>query len=113
MPRPQRPRVLVIGLDGAPFPLLKQWADRGILPNLAKLFAKGSAGILNSTMPPTSGPAWTSFATGMNPGRTGVYDFLYRRPGSYVFPPVNASMRSGRTLWRLLSDAGLKIGVIN
>jgi predicted AlkP superfamily phosphohydrolase/phosphomutase len=109
----KRNRVLVIGLDGAPFPLLAKWAAEGLMPTLAKLIAGGSAGEMRSTMPPTSGPAWTSFSTGMNPGRTGVYDFLYRREGSYVFPPVNASMRSGRTLWRLLSDAGLKVGVVN
>ncbi len=108
-----RNRVLVIGLDGAPFPLLAEWAASGLMPTLAGLLARGVGGTMRSTMPPTSGPAWTSFATGMNPGRTGVYDFLYRRPGSYVFPPVNASMRSGRTLWRLLSDSGLKVGVVN
>ncbi len=108
-----RNRVLVIGLDGAPFPLLREWAGRGHMPTLAGLLSRGVGGELRSTMPPTSGPAWTSFSTGMNPGRTGVYDFLYRREGSYLFPPVNASMRSGRTLWRLLSDSGAKIGVVN
>jgi len=108
-----RNRVLVIGLDGAPFPLLAKWAAAGLMPTLARLLERGVGGTMRSTMPPTSGPAWTSFATGMNPGRTGVYDFLYRRPGSYVFPPVNSSMRSGRTLWRLLSDSDLKIGVVN
>lgn len=108
-----RNRVLVIGLDGAPFPLLAKWAEAGHMPTLRRLLAEGVGGPMRSTMPPTSGPAWTSFSTGMNPGRTGVYDFLYRRPGSYVFPPVNASMRSGRTLWRLLSDADLKVGVVN
>ncbi len=109
----KRNRVLVIGLDGAPFPLLSKWAAEGRMPTLAGLLRRGVGGTMHSTMPPTSGPAWTSFSTGMNPGRTGVYDFLYRRTGSYVFPPVNASMRSGRTLWRLLSDAGLKVGVVN
>lgn len=113
MDDPKRNRVLVIGLDGAPFPLLAKWASEGHMPTLARLIASGCAGEMRSTMPPTSGPAWTSFATGMNPGRTGVYDFLYRREGSYVFPPVNASMRSGRTLWRLMSDAGRKVGVVN
>jgi len=108
-----RNRVLVIGLDGAPFPLLAKWAEAGHMPTLKRLLDRGVGGQLRSTMPPTSGPAWTSFATGMNPGRTGVYDFLYRREGSYVFPPVNASMRSGRTLWRLLSDSGAKVGVVN
>ncbi|HYC57763.1 MAG TPA: alkaline phosphatase family protein [Candidatus Binatia bacterium] len=108
-----RKRVLVIGMDGVPFPLLEQWARQGHMPTIARLLAQGTGGVMGSTMPPTSGPAWCTFATGKNPGKTGIYDFLYRRPGGYVFPPVNASMRSGRSLWRLLSDAGLKVGIIN
>ena len=51
--------------------------------------------------------------TGKNPGKTGVYDFLYRRPGSYVFPPVNASMRSGRSLWSILSEEQRRVAVVN
>lgn len=106
-------RVLVIGLDGVPWPLVRDWAAAGYMPNLARLIARGASGSLASTMPPTSGPAWSSFATGMNPGKTGIYDFLYRRPGSYVFPPINASMRDGASLWRIASDAGRRVVVVN
>ena len=106
-------RVLVIGLDGVPWPLVRDWASAGYLPNLARLISRGASGPLASTMPPTSGPAWSSFATGMNPGKTGIYDFLYRRPGSYVFPPINASMRDGASLWRIASDAGRRVVVVN
>jgi predicted AlkP superfamily phosphohydrolase/phosphomutase len=107
------PRVLVIGLDGVPFECIRDWARAGHLPTFARLMEQGVAGPLASTMPPTSGPSWTSFATGKNPGRTGIYDFLHRRPGSYVFPPVNARMRSGKSLWRLLGDAGRTTSVVN
>ena len=92
----QAARVLIVGLDGVPWDLVHAWAGAGYLPTLARLIAQGSAGPLKSTMPPTSGPAWSSFMTGKNPGQTGIYDFLYRRPGSYVFPPVNAALRSGQ-----------------
>ncbi|MFT5042019.1 MAG: putative AlkP superfamily phosphohydrolase/phosphomutase [Hyphomicrobiaceae bacterium] len=110
---PRRPKVLVIGLDGVPFTLLRDWANAGELPTFSKLLADGAAGGLASTMPPTSGPSWSSFVTGKNPGKTGIYDFLYRRPGSYVFPPVNATMRSGPSLWALAGDAGLRTCAIN
>lgn len=83
------------------------------MPEVARLISEGASGELASTMPPTSGPAWSSFATGMNPGKTGIYDFLYRRAGSYVFPPVNASMRDGASLWRIASDAGKRVVVVN
>jgi predicted AlkP superfamily phosphohydrolase/phosphomutase len=106
-------RILVIGLDGVPLDLVQRWAEGGYLPNLQRLMAGGAVGQLRSTVPPTSGPSWSSFVTGMNPGKTGIYDFLYRREGTYHFPPVNASLRGGRTIWRYLSDAGYRVGVLN
>jgi len=104
---------MIIGLDGVPLDIIQRWADRGCLPTLQRLMETGIVGRLRSTVPPTSGPSWSSFMTGMNPGKTGIYDFLYRREGTYSFPPVNASLRSGTTIWRYLSDAGYKVGVLN
>lgn len=110
----QKPkRVMIIGLDGVPLELVRRWAAAGFLPTLQGLMDRGTTGNLRSTIPPTSGPSWSSFATGMNPGKTGIYDFLYRREGTYAFPPVNASMRGGTSMWRILSDAGLRVGVLN
>lgn len=106
-------RVLVIGLDGVPWDLVSRWVEQGIMPNLARLIREGTAGPLDSTMPPTSGPSWTTFSTGRNPGNTGIYDFLYRRADDYVFPPVNTTMRSGKTLWRMLSERGDRVCVVN
>ena len=74
---------------------------------------RGAVGPLKSTVPPTSGPSWSSFMTGKNPGKTGIYDFLYRRQGTYHFPPVDARRRDGKSLWRLLSEEGKRVGVIN
>jgi predicted AlkP superfamily phosphohydrolase/phosphomutase len=106
-------RIMIIGLDGVPLELIRHWSAGGYLPTLQRLMESGSTGNLLSTIPPTSGPSWSSFATGMNPGKTGIYDFLYRREGTYAFPPVNASMRGGTTMWRYLSDAGRRVGVLN
>jgi predicted AlkP superfamily phosphohydrolase/phosphomutase len=105
--------VLVIGLDGVPFSLIRAWSDAGYLPNFHRLVTEGVAGRLKSTVPPTSGPSWSSFATGKNPGKTGIYDFLYRRQGTYHFPPINAQRRHGKTIWTLLSEAGKIVGVLN
>ena len=104
---------MIIGLDGVPLGIIQRWAEAGHLPTLRRLMDTGGVGPLHSTIPPTSGPSWSSFVTGMNPGKTGIYDFLYRREGSYQFPPVNASMRGGTSMWRYLSDAGHRVGVLN
>lgn len=109
----QANKIVIIGLDGVPLELIQRWAASGHLPTLQRLMSTGVVGSLRSTVPPTSGPSWSSFMTGMNPGKTGIYDFLYRREGTYQFPPVNASLRGGTTLWRYLSDAGYRVGVLN
>lgn len=106
-------KVVVIGLDGVPFQLIRNWAEEGILPNLAALMDRGISGPLQSTTPPTSAPSWSSFITGMNPGKTGIYDFLCRREGEYQFPPVNSRMRHGRPIWSIIGDAGGRVGVVN
>ena len=69
-------KVVVIGLDGATWDLLKPWADNGELPAIKKLMDNGVWGILESTIPPVTGPAWTSFSTGKNPGKHGIFDFV-------------------------------------
>ncbi|HZW04286.1 MAG TPA: alkaline phosphatase family protein, partial [Anaerolineaceae bacterium] len=67
-------RVFVIGLDGATYDLIRPWVEQGKLPTFARLLAQGAAGQLRSTIPPMTGPAWTSFMTGKNPGKHGLYD---------------------------------------
>jgi predicted AlkP superfamily phosphohydrolase/phosphomutase len=106
-------KVLIVGLDGVPLSLIEAWVAKGRLPTFRRLMEEGTVGKLRSTIPPTSGPSWSTFMTGKNPGKTGIYDFLYRRTDTYEFPPVNASQRDGISLWRLLSDRGKKVGVVN
>ncbi|MCO6452735.1 MAG: alkaline phosphatase family protein [Caldilineales bacterium] len=110
---PARPRVWVLGLDGVPWTLLQPWIDQGHLPALAGLQAGGAWGELQSTLQFLTAVAWSSFITGMNPGKHGVFDFARRIPGSYDQELTNASLRSGRSLWRVLSDAGRRVGVVN
>ena len=103
-------RVLVVGLDGATFDLIRPWAAMGHLPTLAHLMQEGVHGELRSTLPPVTSPAWPSFMTGMNPGKHGVFDFIRSRAGD--FDMVNASHIAAKTLWQLLSEAGRRVGVI-
>ncbi len=95
-------RVLIIGLDSAPWDLITQWVRGGKLPTIGSLMAEGAAGILRSTFPPISPAAWSSFATGMQPGKHGVYDHIHRRAGTYEYTPTNARVRDGKTLWQML-----------
>ena len=109
----ERERVLVIGIDGATFDLLTPWMEEGFLPNLAALMGSGSHGPLRSTIPPITASAWTSFQTGKNPGKHGLFDFTQYRPGSYETSYVNASSVLAEPLWQVLSRQGKRVVVIN
>lgn len=106
-------RVVVVGLDGATWDLLRPWAEQGALPTVQRLMGEGSWGVLESVMPPITGPSWTSFMTGKNPGQHGIYDFTRRLPGSYQTGPCNASHRHGESLWSTLGRAGKRVCALN
>jgi predicted AlkP superfamily phosphohydrolase/phosphomutase len=102
-------RVFIVGWDGATFDLIDKWVASGRLPNIANVLEKGARGALRSTMPPMTFPAWTSFMTGKNPGKHGIFDFTRQRPGTYDLEFVNGGQRKAATFWQLLSDAGRKV----
>jgi predicted AlkP superfamily phosphohydrolase/phosphomutase len=106
-------RVLMIGLDGGTLDLIRPWAEQGFLPHFQKIMTQGSWGSLLSVYPPISAPAWSSFATGNNPGKHGIFDHIYRTDNSYNFRPVNYSLRDGEAFWDILSHQGKKVGLIN
>ena len=104
-------RVLVVGIDGGTLDLIRPWAEEGHLPTLARLMEEGAWGRLESTLPPVTSPAWPTFATGKNPGKHSVFDFI--RPSGGEFEMVNSTSIKARTLWEILSEAGRRVGVIN
>jgi len=106
-------RVLVIGLDGATWDLLRPWAEDGYLPNLQALMKAGAWGILRSTLPPSTPPAWTSFATGKNPGKHGIFDFHQFQVAGAPLTLINSYSIRAPTLWHILSRQGRRVGCIN
>jgi predicted AlkP superfamily phosphohydrolase/phosphomutase len=106
-------KLLVIGWDGATFDLIGPWVAGGELPNLARLMRDGVRGQLQSVPNMNSGPAWTSMATGLNPGRHGIFGLVGFAQDSYRMRPLNASDGRGKTLWRRLSETGQRVVVMN
>ncbi len=111
--RPCAERSWVIGLDGATFRLLDVFFERGWMPNLAHLAREGATAVLRSTLPPITAPAWTSFLTGCNPGRHGIYAFRAPLRGDGQRSVCNASAIRAPQIWQYLETFGLSSGLIN
>jgi predicted AlkP superfamily phosphohydrolase/phosphomutase len=84
-------RVVVLGLDGLEPTIVERLMSEGRLPNLSRLREQGSYSSLGTTFPPLSPVAWSSFATGANPGKHNIFDFIARDPAEYR--PVQSSIR--------------------
>lgn len=97
---------ILIGIDGAEPKLIDKWIDE--LPNLQKFYS--CYGKLNSTIPPSSAPAWTSIVTGVMPSEHGIYDFFYFDGEIKV---VSSRSRKKPAIWNLLNSIGKKSIVIN
>ena len=78
------PKVVVIGFDGADDALTREYMEAGLLPNLQALAEEGDYAPLLPTNPPQTPVSWSTFATGLNPGQTEIFDFLKRDPATYA-----------------------------
>lgn len=129
-------RVVVVGFDGMDPELVSRFMDEGKLPHFAQLRSTGTFFPLQTTFPPISPVAWSTFQTGVNPGKHNIYDFLARdvrsylpflssaqitgpklhlRIGKYSLPvgkPIIRGMRRGTPFWHLLAKAGVSCSII-
>jgi len=104
-------KVFILGLDGATAGVLDPLMAEGKMPNLKALCTAGVRGSLLSTVPPTSPVAWSTFVTGKNPGKHGVYDFL-----EFAHNPLGGRVNSsrsiqGETIWEIATRAGKRVVV--
>lgn len=107
------PKVLIVSFDGGVWSNLLPLAESGIMPNLNKLLKSGVHTNLESTIPPVTPPAWTAFMTGCNPAKSGVFDFYEYQKESYKPTLTTSKSINVPTLWKILSDNGLKVGIID
>jgi predicted AlkP superfamily phosphohydrolase/phosphomutase len=108
--------VLMIGLDGATFTLLRRFCDEGVTPYLNSLIENGSHGGLMSTRNPLTPPAWTSIMSGRSPEAHGIYDFLRPAflPDGSVYLKVNDSRYNHvENIMSMLNRGGLRATTLN
>lgn len=107
------PKAVVIGLDGAAWHLLDPMIEAGAMPRLAALRDKGAWGTLTSTVPTYTPPAWTSAATGVNPGRHGIYGFIAGNAQSERQELVHSGMIKAPAIWEIANEQGARSGIYN
>ena len=124
-------RLIILGFDGMDYKLTRKLIEKGELPNFAKLAKEGSFLPLKSTDPPLSPVAWSTFTTGVNPGKHNIFDFLARDPKTYmpklssseILPPRKVIkigkyeipiskpkielLRKSKSFWKVLGDNGV------
>jgi len=105
-------KLLILGLDGLEPSLVRAWTADGTLPNLGALARRGGFALLESTFPPVTYPAWSTFLTGAGPGAHGLLDFTVRLPGRYAVRFVSGADRRLPTFFRLLSDLGARVALL-
>jgi len=106
-------KMILLGLDGAAFPLLTPWMDEGIMPNLRTLRDQAAWGELASTMPATTPPAWASCCTGVNPGRHSILDFRESPKRDRNRPLISSRSVRWPRLWHLLNRNGRNTVMLN
>ena len=129
-------RAVILGFDGMDPELAERFMQEGKLPNLSKLRERGMFSKLRTTFPAISPVAWSTFMTGVNPGKHNIYDFLacdrnhylpflssaeikgpkrHIKIGKYSIPFGKTeikAMRKGTPFWHWLGNAGIFSSVI-
>ncbi|MFH0903556.1 MAG: alkaline phosphatase family protein, partial [Pseudomonadota bacterium] len=134
--RPRIRRAVIIGLDGLDPEIVRQLMQKGKLPAMRALAEQGILRDLATTLPAMSPVAWSTFATGVNPSRHGIFDFITRNPATYspeltsveIEPPRRTlsfgayqiplgkpglrSLRGSKSFWKVLGEYGIPSSVL-
>jgi predicted AlkP superfamily phosphohydrolase/phosphomutase len=125
-------RLVILGFDGMDPALVGTWMKEGKLPNMKRLAGQGGMYPLATTHSPESPTAWASFATGVNPGKHNIYDFLVRDTATYLpdlgmvrreparflldyipyAKPKLSSLRGATSFWVTAGRAGVRSSVL-
>lgn len=108
----KKKKLMVLGIDGAPYELINHLAQSGVMPNTKKLMAKYGLKKTKAPLPEISSVSWTSFMTGMNPGENSIFGFMEinRDDYSYTFPSF--SSLPVQAIWEIIGRKNKKRSII-
>lgn len=106
-------KVVVLGLDGVPCSLLERFTREGIMPNLARMMENGTLSRMNASIPEVSSTSWSTFMTGNNPGKHGIYGFMELDRATYSWKFPNFNDLNCKTIWEIAGENGKRSIVLN
>lgn len=104
---------VILGLDSASWNVIDPLLEKDSLANIEHLIENGCRGVLTSTTPPLTPVAWTSMATGVNPGKHGIFGFRTMNPHTYEVKSIDYTEMKRPALWDIYNEYGLQVGIIN
>lgn len=114
-------KIIILGFDALSPQIIEPMMEQGKLPNFSRLKSQGSYAHLATTNPPQSPVAWSGFATGKNPGKHGIYDFIKREPDTYALSLSMSDILKekpektikAKCLWQYTSDEKIPTTIIS
>jgi predicted AlkP superfamily phosphohydrolase/phosphomutase len=103
----KKPRVIMVGVNGAEWDILRPLLVRGEMPNLAWVISRGVSGKLRTVSAPNCPKIYSIFETSRPPEENGITGFKVNGETAV------SSLLKAPPLWSLLSDAGVSVGMAN
>lgn len=102
-----KPHVIVLGVNGAEWDILKPLLVRGEMPNLARVIQHGVSGKLRTVSAPNCPKVYSIFATSAPSEENGITGFLV------AGVVASSSMLKLPPFWSRLSNSGVTVGMAN
>jgi predicted AlkP superfamily phosphohydrolase/phosphomutase len=102
-----RPKVVVVGVNGMEWDILRPLLLQGKLPNLARVIDSGTYGKLRTVSAPNCPRVYSTIFTSTQPDEHGVTGFIV---GGIT---ANTNMLKQEPIWSILSKSGVTVGMAN
>ena len=109
----RRPKVLLIGWDGADWEHIQPLLEAGLMPNLQRMISSGVMGNIATLNPILSPMLWNSVATGNLADKHGILGFTEPDPLGGGARPCASTSRKVKAIWNILSQEGFESNVVN
>lgn len=111
--KPHAQKVVVLGIDGVPQTLLHRFSQDGTMPNISRLLNSGTLSPMNATLPEVSSTSWSTFMSGVNPGRHNIFGFMEIDRNTYAWRFTNFDDMKAKPLWNIAGESGKTSIVMN